>query len=76
MGRVWEWLICTVRKVFRGVLNMQVKLSDDSLSTIFYEVESVVNSCPITKASNGVSDGSAESFASLERIPCTGTRAV
>ena len=58
MGGVWERLIRTVRKVMTGILSNS-KLTDDSLSTLFCEVETIVNSRPITKVSDDVNDMSA-----------------
>ena len=58
MGGVWERLIRTVRKVITGILSNS-KLTDDSLSTLFCEVETIVNSRPITKVSDDVNDLSA-----------------
>ena len=57
MGGAWERAIGTVRKVLYGVLREnQVSLDDDSLSTVFCEVENIVNSRPLTTVSNDPAD--------------------
>ena len=58
MGGVWERCIRTVRKVIAGIMK-DTHLSDDSLHTLFCEVESIVNSRPITKVSDSLNDMSA-----------------
>lgn len=55
MGGVWERQIRTVRKVMRAVVGAQV-LDDDRLHTLFCEVEDIVNSRPITSASDDPGD--------------------
>jgi transposase InsO family protein len=59
MSGAWERLIRTVRKVLAGMMPCRINLSDDALQTLFCEVERMVNSRPITKVSEDVSDGSA-----------------
>ncbi|XP_028411636.1 uncharacterized protein LOC114534738 [Dendronephthya gigantea] len=54
-GGVWERCIRTVRKVMKALMTEQV-LHDESLNTLFCEVESVVNSRPITKLSDDPRD--------------------
>lgn len=54
-GGVWERCIRTVRKVIKALLKEQV-LSDEGLSTLMCEVESVVNGRPITKVSDDPRD--------------------
>lgn len=54
-GGVWERCIRTVRKIIRAVVREQT-LDDESLSTLFCEVESIVNGRPITKASDDPRD--------------------
>ena len=56
-GGIWERMIRSVRKVLFGLLQQQVvRLDDESLSTLFCEVESVLNSRPITKMSEDSDD--------------------
>ncbi|XP_076065251.1 uncharacterized protein LOC143039262 [Oratosquilla oratoria] len=54
-GGVFERMIGLVRTVLEVVLGSQT-LSDDSLSTFFCEVESTINSRPLTVVSNDVND--------------------
>ena len=56
MGGAWERLIRTVKKVMVGVAGNQDRLSDEGLETLFCEIESIVNSRPITKVSDNVQD--------------------
>ena len=58
MGGVWEGLIRVIRRVFSAVL-CNCRLNDDILSTVFAEVENIVNSRPITKTSDSVEDAAA-----------------
>ena len=46
-GGIWERQIRTIRKVMNAMLKEQ-RLTDESLQTLFCEVESVINSRPIT----------------------------
>jgi len=56
-GGVWERMIRSVRKVMFGLLQQQqIFLDDESLSTLFCEVESILNSRPITRMSEDVND--------------------
>ncbi|XP_067660677.1 uncharacterized protein [Haliotis asinina] len=48
MGGVWERQIRTIRKVLNALLYQQQSLQDIGLSTLFCEVESIINSRPIT----------------------------
>ncbi|XP_046556878.1 uncharacterized protein LOC124266109 [Haliotis rubra] len=48
VGGVWERQIRTVRKVLNALLYQQHSLQDEGLSTLLCEVESIVNSRPIT----------------------------
>lgn len=54
-GGIWERCIRTVRKVLDGVANEQV-LDDEGLTTLFCEVERIVNSRPLTKVSDDPKD--------------------
>ena len=56
-GGVWERLIRSVRKVLHSVMHeQQVRLTDEGLSTLFCEVESILNGRPLTEISNDVND--------------------
>ena len=54
-GGIWERMIRTIRKVLVAILD-KARLTDEILSTVLCEVESIVNSRPITKVSNDVID--------------------
>ncbi len=54
-GGVWERQIRSIRQVLCSVMREQT-LSDDNLSTLFCEVEGILNSRPITKVSGDASD--------------------
>jgi len=56
MGGVWERMIRTVRKVFSGLCQNNVRLTDEILQTLLCEVELIVNGRPLTKASDCVND--------------------
>ena len=56
MGGLWERLIRTVRRVLIGLAGLNARLSDESLSTLFCEIEMIVNGRPITKVSDSVAD--------------------
>ena len=57
MGGVWERQIRTIRKVLTSLLSKhEDKLTDEVLETLFCEVESMVNSRPLTKLSEEVDD--------------------
>jgi hypothetical protein len=50
-GGVWERMIRTIRKILYTLMRQQMaKLDDYSLITLFCEVESIINSRPITKS--------------------------
>jgi len=59
MGGAWERQIRTIRKVITGLLPRNSRLTDEILSTLFCEVESIVNSRPLTKSSQDIRDASA-----------------
>lgn len=54
-GGVWERLIRSVRKVLNSVLRTQ-NLDEECLYTVFCEVEAIINSRPITKATTDPND--------------------
>lgn len=56
MGGLWERQIRTVRRVLNSLLQNNQKLDDESLNTLFCEVEAIVNSRPITVVSNDPND--------------------
>ena len=56
MGGVYERMIRTFRRVFTGILNPRTRLTDEILSTVFCEVESIINGRPITKTTTDVDD--------------------
>ena len=56
MGGVWERMIRTIRKVFTGLLDRNARLTDDILTTLFGEVESLINNRPLTKQSDDITD--------------------
>lgn len=50
-GGIWERQIRTVRKVLNGIMKEQT-LNDDGLNTLMCEVESIINSRPLTTVSS------------------------
>lgn len=54
-GGIWERQIRTVRQILFS-LTQQQSLSDETLATLFCEVEAIVNSRPITKVSDDIND--------------------
>lgn len=56
MGGVWERLIRSVRRILNNILTSHT-ISDDFLATIFAEVESIMNSRPLTPVSVDSRDG-------------------
>ena len=56
MGGVYEMMIRTFQRVFTGILNPRTWLTDLILSTVFCEVESIINGRPITKTTTDVDD--------------------
>ena len=55
MGGVWERQIRTVRRLMQATLQGAV-LDDERLTTVFCEVESVVNNRPITRCTESAND--------------------
>ena len=55
MGGIWERQIRSVRKVLNIILREQT-LDDERLSTLFCEVESIVNGRPLTVSSDDPND--------------------
>ena len=56
-GGVWERMIRTVRKILFSLLNQQVvRLDDEALTTLFCEVEAILNSRPLTTVSSDAGD--------------------
>ena len=55
MGGIWERLIRTIRRVLAGILK-ECRLTDEVLVTALCEVESIINSRPLTKVSTDVND--------------------
>nr|XP_054772241.1 uncharacterized protein LOC129280217 [Lytechinus pictus] len=54
-GGIWERQIGTVRKLILALTKQQT-LSDESLSTLLCEVESIINNRPITRLSDDAND--------------------
>ena len=54
-GGVWERQIKTVRKIMSALVKQQL-LTDDSLSTLFCEIEAIVNNRPITAVQGSAGD--------------------
>ena len=55
MGGVWERQIRTIRRILKVLLKEQM-VTDEALATLMAEVESIVNSRPITPLSNDSND--------------------
>ena len=57
MGGVWERQIRTIRKILTSLLHQHMdRISDEVIETLFCEVESMINSRPLTKVSDDVMD--------------------
>ncbi|XP_078355375.1 uncharacterized protein LOC144640001 [Oculina patagonica] len=54
-GGIWERCIRTIRKILRALLREQIT-DDESLATLMCEVESIMNSRPITTVSSDPND--------------------
>ncbi|KAI2645449.1 Pro-Pol polyprotein [Labeo rohita] len=54
-GGVWERLIRIVKRILLSVTNQQ-HLDDEGLATVMCEVESILNSCPLTTLSDDPND--------------------
>lgn len=55
MGGVWERQIRSIRKVMNAILKEQIT-DDERLDTLFCEVESIINSRPLTPVSDDPTD--------------------
>ena len=55
-------MIRTVRKVFAGMFNPTVRLTDEILETLFCEVEGIIHGRPIIKVSMDVNDFAALTY--------------
>jgi hypothetical protein len=56
-GGVWERLIRSVRRILYSLMReQQTRLDDESIHTLFCEVEAIMNSRPLTFVSNDVND--------------------
>ena len=55
-GGVWERLIRSVRRILYSLMKDHHRVDDEMLSTLFCEVESILNSRPLTKISTAISD--------------------
>ncbi|XP_074655765.1 uncharacterized protein LOC141909274 [Tubulanus polymorphus] len=56
-GGVWERIIRSVRKIMYSLIKEQgLQLNDESLCTLFCEVESILNGRPISTVNNDVND--------------------
>jgi len=56
MGGVWERMVGVVKRVLKGVMQKAIRLTDEILATFMCEVESLVNSRPLTKLSDDPDD--------------------
>ena len=57
MGGVWERQIRTIRRILTSLLNEHKdKVTDETIETLFCEVESMINSRPMTKVSEDPMD--------------------
>ena len=54
-GGAWERMIRSTRRIFRGLLHQQ-RLTDEVLTTLMCEVESILNSRPLTSVSDDPRD--------------------
>lgn len=56
-GGVWKRLIRSVRKVLYSVLREQsIRLDDEGLQTLFFEIEGILNGRPLTEMPNSVNE--------------------
>ena len=55
MGRVWESLVKSVKRSLKVITRDRV-FTEESLYMFLYEIESVINNCPLTPTSDSISD--------------------
>lgn len=56
MGGVWERMVGVVKRALKGTLLQSVRLTDETLATLFCEVEAIVNGRPLTRVSDDPND--------------------
>ena len=56
-GGVWERMIRTIRRILLALVTSCPLMSDEVISTLFCEVECIVNSRPITKVTDDAAEG-------------------
>ena len=56
MGGVWERLVRSVKEVVSGLMPQNKTLTDPQLYTLLTEVESILNTRPLTRASDDIDD--------------------
>lgn len=58
MGGAWERMIGCTKRVMKGLLSGDVRLTDEILETVFAEAEFIINGRPLTKLSDDPEDPS------------------
>ncbi|KAG1714704.1 hypothetical protein GQR58_000941 [Nymphon striatum] len=56
MGGAWERIIRSIRRILSGMILEIKSLTDETLDTLFCEIESILNGRPLTKLSDDVLD--------------------
>ncbi|KAG1655535.1 hypothetical protein GQR58_024454 [Nymphon striatum] len=56
MGGAWERIIRSIRRILSGMILKIKSLTDETLDTLFCEIESILNGRPLTKLSDDVLD--------------------